>query len=167
MSMTSPISLVSDNCVALRVFLFDLLKLVSFDRSYLFDDESDNDWSGSGSAGTCAFTFHFNESIGHVGDFVGRISGMGSVVFVLTGIESIGETVLLIVFVTKGVEPKGRELIEIFLRPKSCFPLLVLNIFCDYSFVLTSSSSFQPLYFLQKHDSSQTSWIHPSVFWIW
>ena len=41
------------------------------------------------------------------------------------------------------------------------------NKFCSYSFVLTSSCLFQPLYLIQKHDPEHTNGTHPSVFLIW
>ena len=44
---------------------------------------------------------------------------MRSEVFVPEVIESIGDVVPLVVFVPKGVESKGSQLIEIFWRPKS------------------------------------------------
>ena len=71
-------------------------------------------------------------SVGCVGDSVVRIDksvgcviGVGSGIFVLTGIKSIGDVVPLVVFVPKVVESKGGRLIEIFWRPKSWFSLLV------------------------------------------
>ena len=102
-----------------RFFLFDLLELVSFNELDSFDGESDDDGSGSGSAGTCAFPVCSDESIGSVGRSVGHVSGVGSGVFVLTGIKSIGDVFPLVVFVPKIVESKGSRLIEIFCRPKS------------------------------------------------
>ena len=57
MSLTSPVSCLSDASSSYFVsFLFDLLELISFDQFYLFDDESGNDGSGSGSPGTCSFS---------------------------------------------------------------------------------------------------------------
>ena len=54
----------------------------------MLNDESDDDTSDSGSAGTCDFTFHFDESVGRVGDSIGRVddsvghvSGMGYGIF--------------------------------------------------------------------------------------
>ena len=80
----------------------------------LLDDESNDDGSDSGSSGTCAFKFRFDESVGSVGGsvgrsdkFVGRVRGMGSGVFVLKGIESIGDVFLLVMFVPKVIESKG------------------------------------------------------------
>ena len=64
-----------------------------------FDYESDNDGSGLGSFGTLDFPFCSINSICCVSD-------VGSDVFVLTGIESIGDVVLLIVFVPIGVKSK-------------------------------------------------------------
>ena len=90
-----------------HLFLFDLMELVPFNELDLFDDESDNDGYGSGSAVTCAFPFFSDE-------FVGRGSGVGYGVFVPTGIDSIGEVVPLVVFVPNGVESKGGRLIEMF-----------------------------------------------------
>ena len=52
--------------VSLTIFLciaflfFYLLYLVSFDESDFFNDESDNDGSDSGSAGTGVFPFRFD-----------------------------------------------------------------------------------------------------------
>ena len=85
--------------------------MLSFDKVYLFDDESDNDGSGSRSPGTCDFPFCSEE-------YVGRVIGVGSGDFVLTGIESIGDIVPLVVFVPRGVEFKGGQIIELFWRPK-------------------------------------------------
>ena len=99
--------------------MFDFLKLVSFEELDSFNYESDNDGSDSGSAGTCNFTFCFDESVGRVCESVGRVCGVGSIVFVLTGIKSIGGVVQLVVFVPKVFEFKGGRLIEIFCRSKS------------------------------------------------
>ena len=61
----------------------------------------------------CAFPFHFDECIGCVGDSVGRVDnsicrvhGVGSEVFVPTGIKSIGDVFPLGMFVPKLVVPK-------------------------------------------------------------
>ena len=87
--------------------------MVSFDKSDSFDDESENDGSDSGSAGTCNFPFCFDEFVGRVGDsvvhvekYVGRVNSMGSGVFALIGIESIDEVVPLVLFVSKVFESK-------------------------------------------------------------
>ena len=92
----------------------------------MLDGESDNDGYYSGSAGTRAFPFRFYESVGCVGDSVGRVEysvgcvrGAGFGVFILTGIESVGDVVPLVMFVPKGVESKGSQLIEKFWRQKS------------------------------------------------
>ena len=76
----------------------------------MLDDESEYNWSDSGSAGTCAFTFCFDESVGHVGeyvvcvdDLVGSVSGMGSGFFVLKYFESIGDVFLSVAIIPKGV----------------------------------------------------------------
>ena len=61
------------------------------DKSDLLDDESDNDGSESGSDGTYALTFCFNESFGRVGKSVGCVSGVGSCVFVPTEIEAMSD----------------------------------------------------------------------------
>ena len=84
----------------------------------MFNDESDNEGYGSGSPGKCAFPFCSGKSIGSVGKYVGGVSGVGSGIFVLTGIDSIGDFVSLFVFVPSGVESKGGRLIELFWRPK-------------------------------------------------
>ena len=77
--------------------------MLSSNKSYLLDDEYDNDGYDSGSAGMRAFTFHFEESVGCVDDSVGHVRGVESGVFVPTGIESIGDVVPLVVFVPIGV----------------------------------------------------------------
>ena len=81
----------------LRLFFFDLLELVSFDKLDFFD-ESDNDGSGSGSPG---------KSVGNAGESIGSVRGVGLGGFVLGGIESHGDVVLLVVFVLRGVKSKG------------------------------------------------------------
>ena len=43
----------------------------------MFDDESDGDGSDSGSAGTCAFPFRFDNYVGPVLESVGHVSGVG------------------------------------------------------------------------------------------
>ena len=89
-----------------------------------FDDEYDNDGSGSGSPGTCNFPFCSDESVGSVGKSAGGVSGVGSGVFVLNGIEWIGDVVTLFVFIPRGVESKGSRLLKLSWRPKSWFSLL-------------------------------------------
>ena len=125
----SPFSRVSDNFFVSRIFLSDLLEMVSFDKSDSFNDEYDNDRSDSGSNGTCDFTFYFDEPVGPVGDSsgcveysVGRVSSVGSGVFVLAGIYSIGGVVPLFIFVPKGVKSKGGLLIETFSAQNPGFP---------------------------------------------
>ena len=95
----------------LHIFLFDLLELVSFEELYFFENESDNDGYGSGYPGRCTFPFPPEKS-------VGSVSGVGSGNFFPTGIDSLGDVVLLVVFVTRGVESKGGRLIESFWCPK-------------------------------------------------
>ena len=80
-------------------------------RFFFLNDESDNYGSGSGSSGTCAFPFCS-------GNYVGRVSGICSGVFVPTGIKSISDVISLVVFVPRGVESKVGRLIEIFSRSK-------------------------------------------------
>ena len=69
------------------------------DELDFFDDGCDNDGSGSGSPGMFAFPFYSGNS-------VGRVSFIGSGVFVPSGIESIGDVVPLVVFVPRGVESR-------------------------------------------------------------
>ena len=89
----------------LIAFLFNFFTGIAIlQRIIFFDDESDNDGSGSGSPGTCAFPFCSVNSIS-------RVSGVGFSVFVLTGIESIGDVVMLVVFVSREVDSKGGRLI--------------------------------------------------------
>ena len=88
-------------------------------------EESDSFGSRSGSPGTCDFPFCSVKSVGSVGKLVGRFCRVGSRVFVLTGIDSIGDVFLLFVFVPRGAESKYGWLIELFWLPKSWFSLLV------------------------------------------
>ena len=85
----------------------------------MLDDESDDHGSDSGSAGTCGFPFHFRYSIGRVNDSVGRVRGMGSGIFVTIVIKSIGDVVMLVLFIPIVFNSKGGQLIEIIWRPKS------------------------------------------------
>ena len=66
--------------------------MLSFDGLYLFNDDSDDDGSGSRSPGMCALPFFSGNS-------VGCVSGVGSGIFVPTGIESIGDVIPLVTFV--------------------------------------------------------------------
>ena len=96
--------------------------MVSFEKLDSFDYDSDKDGYGSGSPGTCAFSFCSGKSAGHV-------NGVGSGDFFPTGIDSIGDAVLLVMFIPRGVKSKGGrliggeskcgQLIESFWRPKS------------------------------------------------
>ena len=88
--------------------------MLSPDESDSPDDKSNYGGSDSGSAGTCAFSFRFEYSIGCVedsdgcvDDSVGCVRGVGYGFFVLTGIESIGDVVLLVVFIPIRVYSKG------------------------------------------------------------
>ena len=79
------------------LFLINLLELLSFHELDLFNDDSNDDGYGSGSPGMCTFTFFS-------GDYVGFVSGVGSGVFVPTGIKLIGDVVSLVLFVPRGFE---------------------------------------------------------------
>ena len=85
----------------------------------MFDDESDNDGPGSGSTGTCPFPSFSGKSVGSVGKYVGGVSDVGSGVFVLTEIESIGGVAPFFLFVPREGKSKGGRLIELFWCPKS------------------------------------------------
>ena len=74
--------------------------MLSFDVLDFYDDESDNDEAGYDSIGTCDFPCCS-------GIFVGCVSGIGYGFFALNGIESIGDVVLLVVSVPKGVNSRG------------------------------------------------------------
>ena len=82
-----------------------LRKKILLLRFFFFGDESKNDGSGFGSSGTCDFSFYSENS-------VGSVSGIGSDVFVPTGIESMGDFVPLVLFVPIEVESKVGQLIE-------------------------------------------------------
>ena len=83
------------------------MEVLSFEELDFFDYGSDDDGSGSGSHGTCAFLFCSDEFVDSVGESIGRVCGSGSGIFVPTGIYPIGDVVRLVVFVPKGVESKG------------------------------------------------------------
>ena len=75
MVLTCPVSCVYDAFSSYFVSIsFGLLWFLSFYELDFFDDESEDDGSGSGSPGTCAFSFCFGNS-------VGRVSGVGSGIF--------------------------------------------------------------------------------------
>ena len=59
----------------------DFLYLLSSNESDLLDNEYDNDGYGSGSSGTCFFKLNFDNN-------VGPVSGLGSDIFVPTGVDS-------------------------------------------------------------------------------
>ena len=94
------------------------MELLAFKKLGLFNDESDDDGSGSGSPGTCTFPFCSGKSVGSVCEFIGRASGVGSGVFVATVIESIGDVVLLVIFAPKGFKSKDGRLVDLFCRSK-------------------------------------------------
>ena len=60
-----------------------------------------------------------DESLGSDGKSVGCVCGVGSGVFVPTVIDLIGDVVLLVVLLPKGVESKGGRLVELFCNSKS------------------------------------------------
>ena len=64
------------------------------------------------------FLFCSGKSVGSDDKSVGSGSVVGSGNFFLSGIESLGDIVLLFVFVPRGVESKVGQLIESFCRPK-------------------------------------------------
>ena len=111
------------------------MELVSFDKLDLFDDESEDDGSGSVSPGMCTFPFFSDEYVASIGKSVGRARGVGSGVFVPIGIKSIGEVFPLVMFATKGVNSKV-------VAQNLDFPSYFQNKVWNYSFALTSSRSF-------------------------
>ena len=91
-----------------RLLHLYLLYLISSEKSDLLDDESDDDGSDYGSSGTYsfhAFSLYFENSIG-------RVSGLGSGSFVLTGVELKCDIFAFIVLVAIGVNSKGVRLIK-------------------------------------------------------
>ena len=67
--------------------------MVSFDELYLFDHESNYFGSGYGSPDACAIPSYSVKAVGSVGKSIGHVYGMGSGVFVLIVIESIGDLI--------------------------------------------------------------------------
>ena len=80
--------------------------MLSLSKSDFLDDESDNDDSESRYVDTGAFPLSFEESVGRVVYSVGCGSDIGFGVPVPTGIDSIGDNVLLVMFVPNGVNYK-------------------------------------------------------------
>ena len=107
MSLTSPVSCLSDVFLLLAFLSVCFTGIAIIQQILFFNDESDDDGSGSGSPGTCAFRFCSVKSVGSVGKSVDVVSGVGSVVFVPTEIESISYFVLLLVSIPRGVDSKG------------------------------------------------------------
>ena len=63
--------------------------MLSVDKSYLLDDDSDDDGYESGSAGMCTFNFLFEDSVGRIGDSVGCVvDSVGRVRVVGSGVYS-------------------------------------------------------------------------------
>ena len=61
--------------------------MISFKKLYLLGDNSDNDGSESGSAGTCNFPFRFEESVGRFDNSVSRVDdSVGCVCGVVSGV---------------------------------------------------------------------------------
>ena len=86
-----------------RCLLFDFLYFLSSDESDSLDDESDDDGSDFRYSGTnyfCAFYLHFDNS-------VGSVCGLGSSIFVPTGVESRCDIFVFVVFVLIVVKSKG------------------------------------------------------------
>ena len=77
----------------------DFLYFLSSNESDSLDGESDDDGSESGSAGTCDFTFCFEDSVGSVDDSVVSVRGMGSGIFVPIGIDYNCDVVTLVMFI--------------------------------------------------------------------
>ena len=90
-----------------RLLILDFLYLMSSDKSDSLDDESDNDGSDSGSSSRCYFPLNFENS-------VDRVSGLGSGIFVPTGVESKCGIFTVIVFIPIGFESKVGRLIKMF-----------------------------------------------------
>ena len=82
--------------------LFDLLYLLSSDESDYLDDESDDDGSDSGSSST----YSFHDFSLRFDDYVGSISGLGSDVYVPTGVKFKCDIFTFVVFVSIGVRSK-------------------------------------------------------------
>ena len=83
------------------------------------NDESDDDGFDSRSAGTCAFSFPFDDSVGRVVNSVVSVCVVVSGIFFPTGIRLIGDVVPLVMFVPIGIESNGGQLIEIFWHTRS------------------------------------------------
>ena len=80
--------------------ILDLLYFLSSDESYLLNDESDDDGSGSVSSGKYSFPFCFDGS-------VGRVRGLGYGVFLPTGVGSKCDVFVFVVLITIVVKYKG------------------------------------------------------------
>ena len=109
--------MVRTNHLSLCLWRFSFLLSLFF-----FYDVSDNYGSWSGSSGTCAFPLCSEF-------FCCYCNGIGSGVFVPTGIKSIFDVVLLVVFVPIEIKSKVGRLIQIFSHSKSWISLIVLKWF--------------------------------------
>ena len=104
MSLIILVSLVSDAFLFLSYrLIFDFMYLLSLDESDSLDDESDDDVSDSGSSGT----YYFHALSLRFENCVGSVSGLESVVFVPTALESKYDIFVFVVFIPIGVDSKG------------------------------------------------------------
>ena len=87
------------------LLLLDLLHFMLSGESDLLNYEYENNGSDSGFSGRCFFTFHFY-------DPVGRVSGLGSGVFVPTGLDSKYDVFTFFLFVSIVFDSKGGRLIK-------------------------------------------------------
>ena len=84
--------------------------MLSLGESDLLDDKSDNDWSYSGSSGTCTFPLCFYEP-------VGRLSGLGSVVFVPIEVDSKCDVVTFLFLFQKESSSKVVDSLKTIVAP--------------------------------------------------
>ena len=140
----------------LRLLLLGLLYFLLSEESDSLNDEYDDDGSDYESSGTYsfpAFSLHFENS-------VGRVSGLGSGVFVPTGVDFKYDILALVVFVPIGVEFKCGQLIKKIGAQIPCSLSKFLTQFCSYSHGMTLPHSFLLLPLYQKHDPARSNGIY-------
>ena len=116
-SLTSPVFWISKHFLFIASFAVDFLYLLSSDKSDLIDDESEDDGPDYGSSGTYIFKYvslRFD-------NYVGSASGLGSGVFISTGVDTKCDIFAFDVFLPISVESKVGRLIEVLWRSNSLF----------------------------------------------
>ena len=129
--------------------------MLSLGESYLIDDEYDDGGSDSGSSGT----FSFPDFL-YFDDYVGRVSSLGSSVFVPTGVKSKCDFVRFSCSYQYESSPKVVDSSKHFGAQIPDFLSKFETQFYSYSHGLTYLNLFLPLWIHQKHDPARYNGIH-------